>query len=315
MSRPLIHIGLHKTGSTLLQKHLFSLAEAGFCMPEGERRLLLETFVLRGPLEGAESLRTARLRQQALDAVEIGKTLVLSHERLSGYPASGGFDRALIAQRLAEAFPHARVLIVIREQRAMILSMYLQYISDGGNLSLCRFLNPAEPSILRRPGFRFDYFDYDQLYNCYADVFGQENILLLPYERLLTDLHGSFKCISDFSRDTSDPLPDKLEIPARRVNRARPVAAQYLRRALNSVVRNQLADFGVATIPTSYVEHSMSRLGPIFEILRPIDRPLRRHLQRQIDAACTGKYLQSNSRISLSLGLELEKYNYTCDSV
>ena len=42
-----------------------------------------------------------------------GRTLVLSHERLSGYPSSGGYDRALIAERLNASFPEAKILIVL----------------------------------------------------------------------------------------------------------------------------------------------------------------------------------------------------------
>ena len=53
------------------------------------------------------------------------KVPVISHERLSGYPHSGGHDSKEIAHRLAAVFPNAKVVIVIREQKSMILSNYL----------------------------------------------------------------------------------------------------------------------------------------------------------------------------------------------
>jgi len=47
---------------------------------------------------------------------------VLSAERLSGNPDSGGYDSVHVAEYLAATFPEARVLIVIREQADMLVS-------------------------------------------------------------------------------------------------------------------------------------------------------------------------------------------------
>jgi hypothetical protein len=57
---------------------------------------------------------------------------MVSSERLSGNPHSGGYDSAVLAERLHQVFPGARVLVMIREQRSMILSSWAQYVRVGG---------------------------------------------------------------------------------------------------------------------------------------------------------------------------------------
>ena len=49
-------------------------------------------------------------------AAESDSTPVLSAERLSGNPHSGGYDSLQTAERLHRLFPQAKVLVVVREQ-------------------------------------------------------------------------------------------------------------------------------------------------------------------------------------------------------
>ena len=103
---------------------------------------------------------------------------------MSGYPASGGYDSQLIADRLHRMVPRARVLIVIREQKSFLRSMYSQYVTDGGDLPLSRFLNPPEPHLNRVPGWDFDFLAYHRLIGYYRKLFGPERVLVLPFELL-----------------------------------------------------------------------------------------------------------------------------------
>lgn len=67
-------------------------------------------------------------------AAESDSTPVLSAERLSGNPHSGGYDSLQTAKRLHRLFPQAKVLVVVREQTEEILSCYNQYVRAGGVL-------------------------------------------------------------------------------------------------------------------------------------------------------------------------------------
>ena len=88
---------------------------------------------------------------------------VVSFERFSGNPFSGGYDSKEIANRLAEVFPGARVLVVIREQRSMIVSTYKQYVREGGALPPRKFMLPPASKSMRVPWFDLRHFEYHHL--------------------------------------------------------------------------------------------------------------------------------------------------------
>src|SRR5215218_14466 len=111
--RPLLHIGYHKTGTTFLQRRVFP--EPGFSLVAGAKALR-PAFVVGDPF-GFDPMLVRETFRPAIEKVrERDLVPVLSAERLSGNPHSGGYDSKQIAERLAATFPEARVLIVIREQ-------------------------------------------------------------------------------------------------------------------------------------------------------------------------------------------------------
>jgi len=113
-----------------------------------------------------------------------GRLPVVSSEELCANPHAGALLEKELADRLVATLPGARVLIVIREQRAMLASTYKQYIRAGGMLSLDTYLSPASlghPST-GLPDWR--HFRYDALIRCYRERFGEDRVLVLPYEHL-----------------------------------------------------------------------------------------------------------------------------------
>src|SRR5687768_14246983 len=120
----LIHIGYHKTGSTWLQRHLFNTG-TGFSTPVNKhvaRQKIVEPNALDYDVE-----TTRMFFESAFEvAIEHGQVPVISCERICGSPHGGGYDSKEIADRLFETFPKAKILIVIRQQQAMILSTYNQ---------------------------------------------------------------------------------------------------------------------------------------------------------------------------------------------
>src|SRR4051812_2204799 len=117
----LLHIGLHKTGTTWLQAHLFRDSVVGFARlfsPAELNQMMIYT-----PMFGyeAEAVR-AEIERRGEEARSRGLYPVISNERFSGSPEHGGHDSQYVADRLKQLVPDARVLIVIREQKSMALS-------------------------------------------------------------------------------------------------------------------------------------------------------------------------------------------------
>ena len=80
-----------------------------------------------------------------------GKIPVNSNERLCGCPHNGGRDARRIAEWLRQAFPEARILCTIREQKQMICSSYLQYLRNGGTSSLSTLNEPKSAKMSATP--------------------------------------------------------------------------------------------------------------------------------------------------------------------
>jgi len=219
----LIHAGYHKTGSTYLQEFVFR-PEHGLSTETGESRTqIVRDIVVPDNFVFDAGAAREKYRPFVEQAEKQGHRFVLSHERLSGYPPSGGYDRKLVADRLAQTFPGARILLVIREQNSLIRSVYSQYVTDGGDLPLRRFLETPEPALGRVPGFRLEVYEFDRLIEYYRGLFGEKRLLVLPFEMLLRERGAFVNRILAFM----DRAP-LAQSPGSTTNARRPVTMQFV---------------------------------------------------------------------------------------
>jgi len=210
-SRILIHVGYHKTGTTWLQTGFFRDEKIGFLKP-WESGIIRQQIVSPSEFEfDASRARTVLLEQS--QKKDRDYVLVMSDERLSGSPHSGGYDSALIANRLAASFPEARILIVIREQNSAIYSIYHQYVRDGGAASLKNYLTPRNTAEV--PQFHFVHLEYHHLISLYYKLFGRSNVLVLPFEWLSKSPDDFLSRITSFAGlDSSSHGIEGLRYPS-----------------------------------------------------------------------------------------------------
>lgn len=95
-------------------------------------------------------------------------------------PRPGTFRaaQANVCNALAELFPAAHLLIVTRGFRSMIMSSYSQYVRSGGAKSLQEMAGDAHQE---------DPWDYDTLIGMYRARFGNDKVIVLPWELLRDD--------------------------------------------------------------------------------------------------------------------------------
>lgn len=219
-----LHIGLPKAASTWLQDVLFQ-GHPELCVlgGGGEEPTLREALVkevrrlalgqdLSCDVEAFERRIRALLEQKCPGTRRTG----LSHEVLAGTWPWGG-NRRLIAEALARCFPKARVLIVLREQRDMLVSSYREYVRLGGCASFRGFL--LDPWIAG--GFVHDdeplrshvieSLRYEPLVRCYQDLFGPERVLVCCMEDLRRDRAGFAARILRFLQVRDDWRPPAVE--------------------------------------------------------------------------------------------------------
>ncbi|TVQ32396.1 MAG: hypothetical protein EA376_05875 [Phycisphaeraceae bacterium] len=304
-SNALIHIGYHKTGTTWLQKHIFSNAQAGFSQP-WTRGEIIDRFVLVSPFKFDAPSTRAALAPGFQTAERDGRIPVLSAERLSGNPHSGAYDGAVITERLHAAYPDAKVLICFREQRSMVASVYQQYVREGDVTSLRRYMRPPERGRARVPMFSWDYLEYDALIRRYRELFGAEQILAMPYEWLRRDATNFVRKITEFAGADAIEAP-----PSERRNIALSGLAVIVKRPMNLLfVRDRINP--LAPID-SYIVSMACRRG-----MEKIDRltpgPIRRYFkscdEARIRQEVGDRYRGSNRRLAEMLGVDLAELGY-----
>lgn len=181
----LIHVGPHKTGTTWLQNALLAEARGIVYEPDCEpsHRAFLHPPYGEFRVEVARSMFDEQLRR----ARDEEKPLVISDEALGGRPFGQRFLREIAAERIRLTFPEARILITIREQDAVILSMYSEYLRYGYSSSLRAFLEQETGSPNLLPTLDLAYYDWSRMMDLYSDLFSPEQVLALPMEWGLKD--------------------------------------------------------------------------------------------------------------------------------
>ncbi|WP_234567148.1 hypothetical protein [Rhodohalobacter sp. 614A] len=104
---------------------------------------------------------------------------------VEGMPKKGfpNFTDIKLAQKkvcltLKELFPNGKILIITRGFRGVLLSGYSQFIRMGGTLTFDQFCKLTDQNI-------DDFYNYDYLIEIYFQIFGEDNVIVLPFELLL----------------------------------------------------------------------------------------------------------------------------------
>jgi len=301
--KPLFHIGYHKTGTTFLQRSVFPKPEFSLV---AKTRALWPSFVQADPFAFDAETAHEVFRPDIEEAAKQGLIPVLSAERLSGNPHSGGYDSVQIAERIAAAFPEARVLVVIREQTEMLISAYKQYLKKGGPGTLWQYAAPPS-DVPRVPLFDLRFFEYHRLVGLYHRLFGPENVLVLPFEMLKNRPRAFLKRIGDFAGATVvTPQFKPLSVSQSALSLA------FKRRANRWVVRDTLNP-----APPFEVEKINGRLLKLCTVAdSKIPASLRerseRHLREIAQEIVDNRYVESNAMTAELTKLELHSFGYAC---
>jgi hypothetical protein len=298
---PLVHIGYHKTASSWLQQVFFpSLADE---ITLYEHPVIWDELMLPTGLEFDGGRCRQFMQGLAEEAVAGGSLPVFSSERLSGNPHSGGYDAAVMADRIRLCFDHVKILVVIREQRAVLASNYRQYIKMGGTCSLEEYLTP--PWDGRVPLFRLDNFSYQHLVRYYHELFGKDAMLVLPYEWL-----------GRSPQTFADRLLDFLDLPTR------PLSDGLIQQGVN-VSMNDLQlrlKRWVNYLSGNDSLHPVKPLAPglaerCFRWISGLERSAlaKRYdlkLTQRVEAVVGDHYADSNARLASLTGLDLADLGY-----
>ena len=196
-NRPLsiIHVGFTNTGTTSLQLNFFSRRKDIFYagQPYHERGGIFSN------LRDVEDFKydepyISRACHEKIFSRNEGKTVVVSDETLCDSPqlyfAPYVLPRDVIAWRLFRLFQPAKIIFTIRRQEEYVSSMYLNLKRNSAFFSRM----PVPPLSHWYRGMlsqvRCHYLQnvqFCETIGVYEQIFGRENILVLPLEQLIVD--------------------------------------------------------------------------------------------------------------------------------
>lgn len=176
----LIHIGYHRCASTTLHNDVFG----------AHPQIAL-----------ARKVRTTACRNLVLDEVPVSEDYIPG-DRMKVVISSEGFcevnyksanlrptwgDRP---EQLFRAWPHARILMMIRRQPDLIRSYY--------GLGLIKWNLTVLPRTYYRTFFRHEQLEFDEQLGRYIELFGKDRVLALPLEMLASDSDEFLSRLSNF---------------------------------------------------------------------------------------------------------------------
>ena len=209
MIKHLVHIGFPKTATTWLQEEFFPRVKN---INYIDKHIVNELFA--NP--DAFSFSAANVAQR-LEKLDMQGGFLMSSELLVGTMNRGwlrGFWPTQNAQRIKECIPNAQIIIFLRNQPDLIASAYLQYVKNGGNYSVSRYLNSSNYNL-----FSFDHLNFLNIVGLYASLFGKENVHVYLYEDFVANkqafLHqfcSEFDLDVDFSNVNLEPINTGLRV-------------------------------------------------------------------------------------------------------
>ena len=223
-SAPLVfHIGWYKTGTTWLQAGLFDAHPdiepiSNWIWVKGDPFLRYVITARDGEFD-PDQARSLLPRSSA----EPGGVDVYSAERISGHPYSGGFDSFSIAGRLAEVAPDAQVIVTVRDQGDLVLSMWKQLVTEGYPGTFDDFVHSQG---FDAPSFDLGWLAFDRLVDRYDSLFDRRNVLVLRFEDLATDPDAYLADLCTFMgvapmRSADLPPPTNVSWPIQRIRAQR----------------------------------------------------------------------------------------------
>jgi hypothetical protein len=229
---------------------------------------------------------------------------VISDECLCGDPTLPHvFPGRFIADRIHAAFPRAKILIGVREQKAIAASFYREYLLGTGRNPIERFVGTGKEWLGFAPILPQEYLEYDWVVGYYQKLYGAQNVLVLPMERLKKDATGYIQSLLDFCECTG-----RIEdfSPPRHVGLS--AAALSVRRRLNPLINPS----PMRPPPATFLERCVHKTGRVIHRFAPsrLNIPLEQHWKTVIERRYKGVFRESNRRLAHLTGIDLGALGY-----
>ena len=261
MAQHLIHIGYPKAGSTFLQAWFAAHPELYY--KPGALGGFYSIYEIARPTE--ETYKYYVTSSEGLGSPNKNMGLVpFELMRWMEHTEEVKRNQADVCMLLKSLYPGSRILIVTRGFKGMMVSGYSQYVKAGGVLGKFKSVSDS----VRTDAFTHiaAYYDFNYLIRLYAEAFGEDNLIILPYELLRDDQNK-------FLEGLEEKLDlDHVDIKLGRLNPSLTPEELYWYPAISSVVAAVATRLGPTRfdrIYRWYVRKTLdNKLRPLIGVLR-----------------------------------------------
>lgn len=286
------HIGFQKVASTSLQLNLFSkheqishLGRIG-SKPEFHQELIHSDYSSYSHgkcLEAWEGNNKILIKQ--------GTAPVFSYENIAGLY---GIDRTLVASRLKDLFPEAKIFMVIRNQLTWLASLYVHLLATK------KIFGTYDEWIQGQFALRYNNFithgNYWNIIHLYDELFSPDNVCVLLFEDLVNSPDVFSQQLSAFldidNRRTFSLLTEGKKY------KTRPDRWSYITRRLPI---------------TETINRSVKKLGFVHKIIKNAIY-MNQSIQPKLNVDLTNKlnayYAPDNRLLSNRINRDLNKIGY-----
>jgi hypothetical protein len=315
----IIHVGLHKTGTTFLQDKVFpALPGVRFVHPlyyprpdDGPIERFMLELLFRNPV--CIDVEAHRAKIDAWLAQVPEPTVLISSEAFVGYPVENHNNLRANADLLAELFPAAKIWLVIRRQDKWVESAFSQLLKSGFSTTVERYLHyhagqfgPYQIGMFHGPNVDARDLDWERFDAYYRRRFGEQAVSTLPFELFMADSDEFLRRFYSFAAVEQGVFPDTKE----RVNQRWSPLEVRLAQLLN-------------TVPMPIKRAIRDRVGrgwhPVALLSRTIVPRLPRwtpglgqatYVDAELGAALLELHRSSNRVLAERIGLDLGQYGY-----
>jgi len=288
------HLGMHKTGSSLLQQRIFPKMEEVYYIPRSGSSALKKYILFTDdfefdPIKGREIFNE-------IENIQKFRSVVISDEEFYGNPYWSNMDRKRNIDRIVAIFNgQVGFILFIRNQFSLINSLYNQYVKTGGTADLNSFLNFQKFPLYVNVG----YFCFDKYIDYIHTKVGEENFKLYLFEGFLKNKLEVTREILSFMGNKDLILNESdfsLTNPSLKNNFI------PLLRVVNKFTKNSKNPFNWLN---RYVQVVFRKL---FCMLKKL--PLEEKKFKFNNEETISLIRKSNQRLHKKYNLDLDKYNY-----
>lgn len=186
--RPILHIGLHKTGTTWFQKRFYPFVKNGKYI---EREIVKEKILLPGLVDF-----NAGETKEFFTRIE--DRIIICEEDLTAGIRGNYFVQEGLFKRMKMIFPDAKIVLFLRNQVEKIASTYCYYLkNNGGTFGFQKFIEYRHNNPYNNFNFKPKNLFYDKLLDLLYKYFSRGNVHIFFYEDFSFDNQAFIRRFSE----------------------------------------------------------------------------------------------------------------------